>query len=142
MHGLSSISCPQRNFTIQLLTSLTKISLRETLPHYGTCHLGLFQLLKINECARYGAHLLHTHQFVERRHDFQQKGTTRNFRESTITFLGDESARRTKICCVFMTLVSSCLKGSYAKAMSNNNDSLCCNDSNHYCCVEFKMYSK
>ena len=61
--------------------------------------------------------------------------------KQTITFLGDDPAR-TKICYVFVTLMSPCLEGSYAKAACNNNDSLCCNDSNLYYWVKLKMYSK
>ena len=56
----------ERNFAIQLLASderelqgVAASSMARVT--YGTCHLGLSQLLKINECARCGPHLLILH---------------------------------------------------------------------------------
>ena len=72
--------------------------------------------------------VLRTHQFVERRHDFQQKGTTRNVRDSSkITFLGVDPAQKNRICFVFVILMSPYMEDSLAKAVCNNDDSLCCN---------------
>ena len=104
----------------------------EVLSHYGTCHLGLSQLLKTSECTRYDTHLLvlYTYQFVEKRHDFQRKRHDSEYsriKNNNFPWRRSDSKNQNIIYLMFVTLVSPCMEGSLAKAACNNDDSCDCN---------------
>jgi len=96
----------------------------------GTCHLGLPELLEIRERARYDAYLLvlHTHQFVERRHCFELKTHLSKVENQTKSnnFPWRRFGSKDQNMFCDESLVSPCLEGSLAKAACND-DSFCCN---------------
>jgi len=71
---------------------------------------------------------LYTHQFVERRHDFQRKrqDSERSRVKQNNNFPWQRSGSKDQN--MFAKLISPCMKNSLSKVMCNNDDSRCYNN--------------